>query len=350
MLTFEDLAAESDHELVRVVRDEAAGLVAVIAIHSTELGPAMGGVRRRAYPSLRTAVDDALRLSAAMTLKSSAADLPLGGGKSVIIDAELEPTDALLDAFGDAVEALDGRYVAAEDIGTAPRHMDHLARRTRWVSGHSEANGGVGDPSPRTAITVFGALRSAARERWGAAELSGRRVGVVGVGKVGGALARQAVRAGADVVIADTMRGRTDAVLTDLGGARAVAPDELLELPLDVLAPCATGGLLTAQVADRLDVEIVCGAANNMLAADAVAERLAARGILYVPDFLANAGGIIHVGGAFLGWSHDRIRESIESSIASTAAVLTEARVRGLTPLAVAHERAYERLGRRTPQ
>jgi ferredoxin--NADP+ reductase len=344
MLTFEDLVVEGDHELVRVVRDADAGLIAVIAVHSTALGSAMGGVRRCAYGSLEEAVDDALRLSAAMTLKNSAAGLPLGGGKSVILDASAEPSDALLDAFADAVEQLGGRYVAAEDIGTSPQHMDRIAARTRWVAGQSIAAGGNGDPSPATAATVFCALRAAATARWGTDELAGRVVGVLGVGKVGGGLARLLAAAGAQLVLADALPGRAEALAAELPDARAESPRWLLERPLDVLAPCATGGLLTPALAERLEVEIVCGAANNMLLSDAVADQLARRQILYVPDFVANAGGIVHVGAAFLGWDEERSQACVAASIARVGEVLTEAQERGVTPLTVAHERAQTRL------
>jgi glutamate dehydrogenase/leucine dehydrogenase len=344
MLSFEDLDVESDHELVRVFRDDEVGLVAIVAVHSTALGPSMGGVRRRAYASLDEALEDVLRLSAAMTLKNSTAGLPLGGGKSVIVDASEEASDALVDAFADAVEQLGGCYVAAEDIGTTPRHMDRIAARTRWVAGQSPEAGGNGDPSPSTAVTVFGALRAAAKARWGATDLTGRTVGVLGVGKVGGAFARMAAEAGARLVVADALPGRAEALAAELSRAEAVAVDALPTRTLDVLAPCATGGLLTRDLADALDVEVVCGAANNILLTEAVADRLAARGILYVPDFVANAGGIIHVGGAFLGWDEARIRDCVEAAVARTAVVLSEARERGMTPLAIAHERAAERL------
>jgi glutamate dehydrogenase/leucine dehydrogenase len=349
MLQIEDLTVGTDHELVRVARDEAAGLTAVIAVHSTALGPSMGGVRRRAYDSLEEAVADALRLSAAMTLKSSAAGLPLGGGKSVIVDGSGEPSDALLDAFGDAVEQLGGRYVAAEDIGTTPRNMDRIATRTRWVSGQSTELGGAGDPSPATAVTVFGALRAAVAHRWEGGDLDGRTVGVLGVGKVGGALARLAAQAGARLVVADADAERAQRLAAELPGAEAVAPEQLPRRALDVLAPCATGGLLTAELADQLQAGIVCGAANNMLADDAVADRLASRGILYVPDFVANAGGIVHVGGAFLGWDEPRTQACVEAAIERSAEVLAVASARGTTPLAVALERAAARLDYAAP-
>ena len=341
-----DLALGTDHELVRIVRDDAVGLLAVIAVHSTALGPAMGGVRRREYAWLDEAVTDALRLSAAMTLKNSAAGLPLGGGKSVIVDGSGEPSPALLESFGDAIEELGGRYIAAEDVGTTAAHMDRIARRTSWVAGQSHRNGGNGDPSPTTATTVFEAMRVAAGSRWGVEDVSGRTVGILGVGKVGGRLALRAAEAGARVVLADTDNRRAEAAASMLPGARAVRPAELLGLRLDILAPCATGGIISPSVVTSLDVEIICGAANNVLASDSVADALAARGILYVPDFLANAGGIVHAGGGFLGWDEVTIAAQVDDCIGRVADVLGEAQRRGLTPLAIARERADERLAR----
>lgn len=342
MLTAHDLEVGTDHELIRVVSDAAAGLTAVIAIHSTALGPAMGGVRRLAYRSIDDAVDDASRLSAAMTLKNSAAGLPLGGGKSVILDGSAAPSDTMLDAFSNAIEQLGGRYVAAEDMGTTPAHMDRIAGRTRWVSGGSPAAGGSGDPSPATATTVFGAIEVAAR-RVGLGELSDTTVGVLGVGKVGRRLAELAARAGARLVLADADGERARSRAASFG-AEALSPDALLERRLDILVPCARGGLVTEALAESLSVRVVCGAANNILAADDVAERLAAREILYVPDFLANAGGIIHVGGEFLGWDSRAIRASLAQTVSRVDEVLAEARDRGVTPLSVAYERAEQRL------
>lgn len=339
-----DLTFGTDHELIRVVRDDAVGLLAVIAVHSTALGPAMGGVRRREYAWLDEAVTDALRLSAAMTLKASAAGLPLGGGKSVILDGAGEPSRALLQSFADAIEELGGRYAAAEDIGTTSAHMDEIARRTRWVAGQSPAHGGNGDPSPATALTVFEAMLAAAGARFGLGDLRGKTVGIVGVGKVGRRLAELVTEAGASVVLADADTRRATAVASALPRSRRVDPAELLGLRLDILAPCATGGLITSSTARGLDVEIICGAANNMLASDSVADALAAQGILYVPDFLANAGGIVHVGGAFIGWEKVRIADQMTDCIGRVADVLAEAQQRAETPLAIALERAGERL------
>jgi len=331
------------HEHVQVVHDARAGLLCVVAVHSTALGPAMGGVRRTSYPDLDAALRDALALSSAMTLKNSAAGLPLGGGKSVIVDGAPRASAELLDGFAAVVDALGGRYVAAEDIGTTPGDMDALAQRTRWVAGVSPAQGGTGDPSPSTAATVFGAIEQAVRVAHGSADLAGRRVGVLGAGKVGGALVELLAARGAELLVADLDRARLADVAARTG-ARAVAVEELLEARLDVLAPCARGGVIARDTVGRLRAGIVCGAANNILADDALADDLHAQGILYVPDFIANAGGIVQVGGEFLGWSGERRAEALAAAIARTGTVLDEAAADGVPPLHVALRTAAARL------
>ena len=334
MLEIADVATEAGtHERICLIRDPDAGLTAVIAIHSTALGPAMGGVRHRAYRSIDDAIADARRLSAAMTQKTAAADLPLGGGKAVIVATAPEPSDAVLDSFAGAVDALGGLYVAAEDIGTTPRHMDRIARTTRYVAGRSTSAGGSGDPSPATARTVFAAMRAAASLRWGDSALRGRRVGVLGVGKVGAALAGHAARAGAQLVIADVDATRAAAVAARHRGATVVAVDTLPTSPLDVLAPCATGGLIGPATIPALRCAIVCGAANNILVNDLTADALAGAGILYVPDFIANAGGIIQVGGEYLGWTKPTVERYLAAAEARTVSVLEDAARENSPPL-----------------
>jgi glutamate dehydrogenase/leucine dehydrogenase len=344
VLEVEDLTAAEGHELVRVVRDRSADLVAVIAIHSSVLGPAVGGVRRRHYPSLDAAIADAKRLSAAMTQKSAAAGLPLGGGKAVIIDAAAEPSNALLDAFAAAVDALGGRYVAAEDIGTTPAHMDRLLRGTRWVAGRSPAAGGRGDPSPATAVTVFEAMRAAARAEWDVERLRGLKVGVLGVGKVGAALAAQAAADGAELFVADVDGDRSSAIAESHPGTCVVSPRDQPSTPLDVLAPCATGGLLGPGASQTLKCRIVCGAANNVLRDDAVARELHWAGVRYVPDFLANAGGIIQVAGEFLGWEPQQHESYQRAAVERVRFVLDRAAEADVPPLAIAHEIVAARL------
>lgn len=332
-----------EHERVEIVHDRAAGLLCVIAVHSTALGPAMGGVRRASYATVQEAVEDALRLSAAMTVKSSLAGLPLGGGKSVIVQQGPERRAETLDAFASVLERLGGIYVAAEDLGTSPQDMDRLASRTRWVAGASPALGGSGDPSPATAETVLGAMEHACRLHLGCESLRGARVGVVGVGKVGARLARLLADAGAELVLADVLQDGAERLAGELG-ARAVPVQAMAEQDLDVLAPCARGGYLTAKSLSSLRAKIVCGAANNVLAEDALAGELAAAGVLYVPDFVANAGGIIQVGGELLAWPRQRIEQTIARSISLCGEILQESTSTGASPLDVAMHRALARV------
>lgn len=331
------------HEQLEICSDDHAGLLAVIAVHSTTLGPAMGGVRRAHYPSLEAAVTDALRLSRAMTLKNSLAGLPLGGGKSVIIDAATRPSPALLDAFAAQLDRLGGRYVAAEDIGTTPDDMDRIAVGTRWVAGRSVEAGGTGDPSPSTARTVLGAIEHAYRLVCGADDLEGARVGVIGAGKVGGRLATLLAQRGAEVRIADIDRERAQTVAAETG-AMICEPDALLSADLDVLAPCARGGVVTAANVDSLRMRILCGAANNILECDSVADSLALAGIFYVPEFLANAGGIIQVGGEFLEWDGTRIEAELQRSVDLAGEILEQASAGAGSALQIALQRAQERV------
>jgi leucine dehydrogenase len=324
-----------DHEHVELVQDPNSGLRAVIAVHSTALGPAVGGLRMRPYPDFDAAVRDALRLSFAMSLKNAAADLGLGGGKSVIIDDGERREERLL-AFADALNRLGGRYVTAEDVGTTPADMDLMARRTRHVLGRSPEHGGKGDPSPATARTVLGAIRAAAND-----ELEGLRVGVVGVGKVGAARARLLAHAGAEVLVADADPRRAHAL-----GLEVRRPDELLATPLDVLAPCATGEMIDAARARELPCAIVAGAANNPLVDDRTAAVLHERGVLYVPDFLANCGGMVNVAAEYRRGGAGVVGVRIDAAEQRLRAVLDEARRDGRMPLAVAREHALQAIAR----
>jgi glutamate dehydrogenase/leucine dehydrogenase len=337
-----------EHERVEVVHDAASGLEAVIAIHSTVLGPALGGLRIRRYEGgLAEALDDALRLSRAMTLKASAAGLDLGGGKAVMVDDGTDGAAARgprLRAFAREVERLGGAYITAEDVGTTTADMDLIAEHTSHVVGRTAHDGCGGDPSPATARTVRGAIAAALEVLDGDDALAGRVVGVVGLGKVGGRLAELLVEAGARVIGVDPVAATCRCA--EAHGVEIVAsPGELLTRRLDVLAPCAVGGLVDEAVAGRLDCRVVCGAANNPLADECAATTLARRDVLYVPDFLANCGGLIHV-----DWERRGVREAatLAQALADarerTHAVLCEARADGRLPGAVAEEHAWRRV------
>lgn len=284
----------STHE--EVVRVEAAecGLLGFIAIHSTRLGPAAGGLRMRPYPDEAAALEDVLRLSRGMTYKNAAAGLPLGGGKAVIIgDPAQLKSPALLAAFAQAIEGLGGRYWTAEDMGMTPADMAQVATATRFVAGLPDGPFASGDPSPVTARGIFNGIRTTARHRFGAPDLAGRTVAVQGLGHVGENLCALLHGDGARLVVADIDAARTRAMAQRFGAAPA-APDAILAAEADILAPCAIGAILNADSIPALRVGAVAGGANNQLATPEDGARLHARGILYAPDFVINAGGIIN--------------------------------------------------------
>jgi leucine dehydrogenase len=305
--TFEDLLARWDGEEIVVRRDPDANGWMLIAVHSTVLGPAMGGTRARTYPSFEVAVTDALRLSRAMTRKQAAANLPFGGGKAVLAlpDIPRRGSDrwrAVFERYGDLVGALGGTYVTAADMNTSSAEMDVIAERTRHVLGRSVANGGSGDPGPDTARGVLHGIRAGCARTFGDGDLTGRIVAVQGAGSVGLHLLELLHNAEATTLVADIDADRARAASMSTG-ATVVAADEILSTACDVFAPCATGGVLSADTIPTLRCRIVAGAANNQLATDEDDERLAARGILYAPDYVVNAGGVIHLAGQErLGW------------------------------------------------
>jgi len=331
-----------DHERVVVRQDADSGLRFLVAVHSTALGPSLGGMRLKPYPGgLREALDDVLALSRTMPLKASAAGLDLGGGKAVMIDdGNTEERERRLVLAAETIDELGGAYVTAEDIGTTPADMDLIARHTRFVVGRSPESGGSGDPSPVTAATVFQAIRVGLRAATGTDELDGRRVGVLGLGKVGSALAARLAEAGAHVIGFDLAVERMEA----FGGEHAPTPDALLAAELDVLAPCAAGGTIDSALAGSLAARVVAGAANNPLTSPAVAEQLERRGILYVPDFLANCGGLIHVAAEWLGDEPADVTRRVERAGERLEAAIATARAEGATPVAVAERQALARV------
>jgi leucine dehydrogenase len=328
-------------------RDPNTGVSGAVAIHSTTLGPAVGGLRILSYSGLKDAAVDALGLSRAMTLKNAAAGLRYGGGKAVLIDdGRWEDRNARLLAFADVVERLGGDYVTAEDIGTTPEDMDVLATRTRWVAGRSLGAGGAGDPSPSTARTVAGAIEAAVRSVFERESLEGIRIGVIGAGKVGARLASLVAAAGAYLTIADIDRPRAEACAASTPNASAVPLHGFLARKLDVLAPCARGGLIGASDVPGLDCRIVAGAANNPLVDRAAAVALHDSGILYVPDFIANCGGIIHVSAELDGLDAVQLEARLAQCAERAERLLEDARRMRCPPLDLAVERALRRVRR----
>ena len=295
------------HERVLVCSNPEVGLRAIIAVHSNVLGPGLGGVRMWPYASTEEALLDALRLSRGMTYKAAVAGVQLGGGKAVIIgDPKKDKSEVLFRAFGRAVESLGGRYITAEDVGTNARDMEWIATETRWVTGLPIDRGGSGDPSPVTARGVLSGIRAAAQKRWGSPSLAGRTVAVQGLGNVGGFLAGFLHHEGALVVGCDIDRAAVEAA-RDGNGVVPVEPDAIYDVEADVFAPCALGAILNPQTIPRLKVGIVAGGANNQLAEpERDGAALEGRGILYAPDFVINAGGLINVYSEYVGYDRER--------------------------------------------
>jgi valine dehydrogenase (NAD+) len=339
---------DDDHEQIVVRQDADTGLRFIVAVHSTVLGPALGGMRLKRYAGgLSEALEDVMCLARTMTLKASAAGLDLGGGKSVMIDdGRLDVREKRLELAAGVIDRLGGAYITAEDIGTTTADMDHVARFTRFCVGRSVRNGGGGDPSPVTAGTVLEAIRRGLAAHDGSDDLEGRRIGVVGVGKVGGALATGLVRAGARVIAYDLDAGRCARFAAENDGVEiAGSVDALLARELDVLAPCAAGGLVDESRARALDVRVLAGAANNPLTDRGVARTLMERDILYVPDFLANCGGLIHVAGEwYAGRGGPSEEDLIAGAMDSLDRALATAESEGLTPLEIAERQALERV------
>jgi glutamate dehydrogenase/leucine dehydrogenase len=345
------LEEEFEHEQLTVFHDPGTGAGGVIAIHSTVLGPAMGGLRLCGYRGVGDATVDALRLARAMSLKNAAAGLDLGGGKAVLIDDGRwgECRKDRMHAVGREVAALDGRYVTAEDVGTSPADMDVIAEITKHVAGGTAGRGGSGDPSPFTAQTVLSAIEVGVRIGLGRDSLDGVRVGVQGVGHVGAALVELLSAAGAEVLVADIDRELADAAAARFGAASMPIDDFVLG-DFDVLAPCALGGAIGPEHVDRLRARVVAGAANNPLVSREVAVALAARGVLYVPDFLANCGGIIHVGAEVLGLDGDEVAALLGAATARIERIVGEAAMAGTVSLQAAEEYAEARIRQRRKQ
>ena len=331
------------HERVTFVTDAATGLRAIVAIHNTVLGPALGGCRMWSYAHEEEAIADALRLSRGMTYKAALAGLALGGGKSVILgDPARDKSADLFRAFGRAVDALGGRYIVAEDMGTTVEDMDVVRTQTSHVGGVS---GGVGDPSPKTAAGVLIAMKAAWRHMTGSEGMDGVRVAIQGLGHVGASLARMLSVEGARLVVADIDKDRTQAVAAETGAAIA-STDAIHSSDADIFAPCAMGAGLNDTTIPELRVRLVCGAANNQLAQARHGDALRDRGIVYVPDYLANAGGLIEVARTALGYDAAEA-DARRARIADTVAeILARAEREGRATSDIADRIAEERFAR----
>jgi leucine dehydrogenase len=337
---------ELEHEELLVRRGLRSDAYMAVAIHSTTLGPALGGVRLWHYGDPVDGVRDALRLARGMTYKAAVAGLDLGGGKGVICGPPKPPGElgrrAMLLDFGDLVAALGGRYITAEDVGTTPADLAVIAERTDNVTGLAADRGGSGDPSPFTAMGIEAAMRACARARFGDPELRGRKIAIAGLGHVGAKLARRLADAGAELVVSDLDRQKR--AIAEQLGARWTDPDHELVVECDFLAPCALGGVIERRLIPLLRCEVICGCANNQLADAGIADALAERGILYAPDYVVNAGGLIHVYREIRGYSEAEATELVWGIEATLDRVLAIASEREITPLAAAQELARDRL------
>lgn len=336
-MTVTAVATATHEEIVRV-EDASVGLVGYIAIHSTLLGPAAGGLRMRPYASEEEALTDVKRLSEGMTYKNAAAGLPLGGGKAVILgDPRAQKSPELLRAFARAIEGLNGRYITAEDMGMSPADMALLAEETGCVAGLPDGEFASGDPSPVTARGIFNAICTARSHKHGSRDLAGLSIAVQGLGHVGWYLCRFLSEAGAKLIVTDIDATRVEQAVSEFG-ARPVALDEIYGVQADIFAPCAIGGILNPATIPQLKADIVAGGANNQLASPADAAALHERGILYAPDFVANGGGIINVATEILKIA-DRegfVAEKLAALDATLATILQQARTENTSPDAVA--------------
>ncbi|WPC06533.1 Glu/Leu/Phe/Val dehydrogenase dimerization domain-containing protein [Pseudomonas benzenivorans] len=338
------------HEQVVYGHDQASGLKAIIAIHDTTLGPALGGCRMWSYASDDEALRDVLRLSRGMSYKSALAKLPLGGGKAVIIgNPHQDKSEALFQAMGDFVDSLGGRYITAADSGTGVAEMQIMAERTRHVAGAGQrealVGGGLrnGDPSPSTAYGVFIGLQAAVKHRLGRDDLKGLKVAIQGVGQVGFGLARQLKEAGAELWVTDIVEANVRRAVEQLG-ATAVGQNDIYGLDVDVFAPCAMGAIINPHTLEALRAPVIAGAANNQLASAELAEELQRKGCLYAPDYAINAGGIIDVCYERTGGSAAELKAHIEGIGETLTQIFQRAEREGATTTAIADRLAEERL------
>jgi valine dehydrogenase (NAD+) len=341
------------HETVVLHQDARSGLRCIVAVYSTALGPALGGTRMQPYPDTDAALADVLALSKAMAYKNALADLPHGGGKAVIVgDPTRDKSPELLQAYGEVVESLGGRYITACDVGTYVHDMDVVAQRSQYVTGRSAEHGGAGDSGVLTAFGVYQGMRACAQHRWGDAALAGRRVGVAGLGKVGRRLVAHLHDEGAQVVVADPDPAAVAAVATAAAAAgptagaavEVVDPAALLTADLDIYSPNALGGAIDAVAAGSMRARVVCGGANNPLTGHDVAQVLLDRGVTYAPDYLVNAGGVIQVADERHGFDFERARAKAAGIFDTTLQVLQAADQQRVSPLTAADRIAEARM------
>lgn len=335
----------NNHEQVVFCNDNETGLKAIIAIHNTVLGPSLGGTRMWPYKNEMEALTDVLRLSRGMTYKSAVAGLNLGGGKAVIIgDSKTQKNEMLMRRFGKFINNLSGKYITAEDVGVNTKDMEYIKMETNFVSGLPESMGGSGDPSPVTAYGVYLSMKASAKEKWGNDSLSGKKVVVQGIGHVGENLVKHLIKEGAKVYINDINEERLKVVSKETG-AEVVAADKLYDLEMDIYAPCALGATVNSDTLSRLKCSIICGAANNQLADENIhGKAVIEKGILYAPDFVVNAGGIINVFYELQGYNREKALAHAEKIYDTTLNIFKIAKEQNIPTYMAANRIAEKRI------
>lgn len=337
--------ALNNHEQIVFCNDNETGLKAIVAIHNTVLGPSLGGTRMWAYNNEMEALTDALRLSRGMTYKSSLAGLNLGGGKAVIIgDSKTQKNEALMRRFGKFINGLSGKYITAEDVGITTKDMEYIKMETDFVTGLPENMGGSGDPSPVTAYGVYLSMKASVHEKFGNDSLAGKKIVVQGIGNVGESLVKYLVKDGAKVYINDINETRLKAVVKETG-AEVIAADKLYDLDMDIYAPCALGATVNTDTLNRLKCSIICGSANNQLAIEDVHGKMVIdKGILYAPDFVVNAGGIINVYYELEGYNRERALAHAEKIYQTTLNIFKVAKEQNIPTYMAANRLAEKRI------
>lgn len=335
----------NNHEQVLFCNDNETGLKAIVAIHSTILGPSLGGTRMWTYKNEMEALTDALRLSRGMTYKSSVAGLNLGGGKAVIIgDSKTQKSEALMRRFGKFINSLAGKYITAEDVGISTKDMEYIKMETDFVTGLPENMGGSGDPSPVTAYGVYIAMKASAHEKWGNESLSGKKIVVQGIGHVGESLVNYLVKDGAKVFINDINETRLKAVAKETG-AEVISAEMVYDMEMDIYAPCALGATVNTDTLNRLKCSIICGSANNQLADENIHGKMVIeKDILYAPDFVVNAGGIINVYYELEGYNRERALAHAEKIYQTTLNIFKVAKEQNIPTYMAANRLAEKRI------
>ncbi|TCP70699.1 Leu/Phe/Val dehydrogenase [Baia soyae] len=339
-----DYMEKYDYEQVVVCQDKNSGLKAIIAIHDTTLGPALGGLRMWTYASEEEAFEDALRLARGMTYKAAAAGLNLGGGKTVLIgDPKKDKSEALFRSLGRYIEGLNGRYITAEDVGTNVEDMDLIHLETKYVTGISPAFGSSGNPSPVTAFGVYKGMKAAAKEAFGSDSLDGLVVAVQGVGNVAYSMCEYLHKENVKLIVTDINEENLQRAVNDFGAIR-VSPEEIYDVECDIFAPCALGGIINDNTIERLKCKVVAGSANNQLREDRHGDMLEARGMVYAPDYVINAGGLINVADELQGYNPERAMKKVEAIYDSILRVFEIAKRDGIPSYQAADRMAEERI------